>query len=180
MPRLTVNDRPVEFALDPETPLLFAMRDVANLTGAKHGCEDESCHACTMLVDGQAVPTCRLPLRELEGAVVTSVEGLPADDPVIAAWVEEQVSLCGFCDPGFRCAINALLTLNLDPDDAALAALPNRCPCGAGPRIASAARTAARRLREGPTGSPSGEFSLGSGLTSQNEPNRMRNDTRSP
>ncbi|MCM8558389.1 (2Fe-2S)-binding protein [Sphingomicrobium sediminis] len=148
MTRFTLNGRPLAFDLDPQTPLLFALRDAANITSAKYGCDDQSCHACTVLVDGQAVRSCTLTIARAEGAVVQTVEGLAPDDPLFSAWEDEQVSLCGFCDPGFMCALSALLAVNSAPTEEELAAIPNRCPCGAGPRIRKAAQLAARRIRQ--------------------------------
>lgn len=146
MSSILLNGDPVRFRLDPEMPLLFALRDAANLTGAKHGCDDGSCHACTVLVDGQPVRACQRPLREMEGAVVTTIEGLAGQDPVQAAWIAENAGRCGFCDPGFILAISALLSTNGNPSDADIAAIPNACPCGAAPAIARAVRRAAREL----------------------------------
>lgn len=146
MSSLSLNGDPVRLRLDPEMPLLFALRDAANLTGAKHGCDDGSCHACTVLVDGQPVRSCQMQLRELEGAVVTTIEGLGGRDPVQAAWIETSAGRCGFCDPGFILAIKALLSTNGNPSDADIAAIPNACPCGAGPGIKRAIREAAAAL----------------------------------
>ena len=146
MSSILLNGDPVRFRLDPEMPLLFALRDAANLTGAKHGCDDGSCHACTVLVDGQPVRSCRMQLRELEGAVVTTIEGLSGADAVQQAWIEESAGRCGFCDPGFILAIKALLATNGNPSDADIAAIPNACPCGAGPGVARAIRRAAMAL----------------------------------
>ena len=143
---MSLNGDPIRFRLDPEMPLLFALRDAANLTGAKHGCDDGSCHACTVLVDGQPVRSCRMQLRELEGAVVTTIEGLGGRDPVQLAWIAENAGRCGFCDPGFILAIRALLATNGNPSDADIAAIPNACPCGAGPAIRRAVRRAAADL----------------------------------
>ncbi|WP_343345358.1 2Fe-2S iron-sulfur cluster-binding protein [Sphingomicrobium sp. XHP0239] len=147
MTRMTINGEPLAFDLDPETPLLHALRDAANLTGPKHGCDDGSCHACTVLVDGQAVRSCSLSIARAEGAQIVTVEGLPPDHPLFAAWIAVQPTMCGFCDPGFLCALAGLLQVNVAPSDAELAAIPNRCPCGAGPRIAEAARVAAGAIR---------------------------------
>ena len=82
MTSLLLNGEPVRLRLDPEMPLLFALRDAANLTGARHGCDDGSCHACTVLVDGQPVRGCQMQLRELEGAVVTTIEAFAGRHPV--------------------------------------------------------------------------------------------------
>ena len=182
MTRMTINAEPLAFDIDPTTPLLHELRDTANITGPKHGCDDGSCHACTVLVDGQAVRSCRLSIGRAEGAQVVTVEGLPPDHPLFAAWVEAQVSQCGFCDPGFLCALAALLQVNVAPSDAELAAIPNVCPCGAGPRVAIAARLAAAAIRreaeptvdETPSATLQAEpettdgFSLGSGRDAQN------------
>ena len=170
MPRLTVNGEPLAFDLDPQTPLLFALRDAANITGPKHGCDDRGCHACTVLVDGQAVRSCDLPLARAEGAQVVTVEGLPPDHPLFAAWIEAQPSMCGMCDPGFLCALVGMLQVNAAPSEEDLAAIPNRCACGAGPRIRNAARLAARAIqREGDPSEPetTGGFSLGSDQDAQ-------------
>ena len=102
MTDLTVNDRPVRFDLDPQTPLLFALRDAANLTGTKYGCGVGDCGACMVLVDGKALRSCLITLGEAEGRVVTTIEGLSHDrsHPVQQALVAEQAIQCGFCTPG--------------------------------------------------------------------------------
>ena len=167
MTRMIVNGQPLAFDLDPQTPLLHALREAANITSPKKGCEDGSCHACTVLVDGRAVPSCTLTIGRAEGTQVVTVEGLPPDHPLFAAWVEAQPTMCGYCDPGFICALAGLLSVNVAPSADVLVSLPNRCPCGAGPRIARAAGIAAASLRasaereERRTREPA-QFSLGS------------------
>jgi isoquinoline 1-oxidoreductase alpha subunit len=138
MARLTVNREPVEFKLDPATPLLWALRDAANLTGTKYGCDSGDCGACAVIVDGRAANSCKTPIGELEGADVTTIEGLGGAHPVQQAWIAEQVTMCGACEPGFIIAIAALLQATPRPDEAAIAALPNICRCGAYPRIRQA------------------------------------------
>jgi isoquinoline 1-oxidoreductase alpha subunit len=140
MAKMTVNGEPVEYKLDPETPLLWALRDASNLTGTKYGCDSGDCGACTVIVDGRAVTSCTAPLGTLEGARVTTVEGLSPDGshPVQQAWVAEQVTMCGYCEPGFIMAIAAMLQGSASPSGDAIAALPNICRCGAYPRIHSA------------------------------------------
>ncbi len=140
MARMTVNGEGVEYRLDPDTPLLWALRDASNLTGAKYGCDSRDCGACTVIIDGRAVTSCSVALRELEGAAITTIEGLSSDGshPVQQAWIAEQVTMCGYCEPGFIMAIAALLQANSAPDEAAIAALPNICRCGAYPRIRKA------------------------------------------
>jgi isoquinoline 1-oxidoreductase subunit alpha len=145
MTRMTVNGEPVHYRLEPRTPLLWALRDASNLTGTKHGCDDHSCGACTVIVDGRAVASCSVSIAALEGAEVTTIEGLGATGPhaVQQAWAAEQVSQCGYCETGFIMAIAALLRASPSPDAAAVAALPNICRCGAYPRIRRAIARAA-------------------------------------
>ena len=145
MARMTVNGEGIEYKLDPETPLLWALRDASNLTGTKYGCDSRDCGACTVIIDGRAVMSCSVTLRELEGASVTTIEGLSANGnhPVQQAWLSEQVTMCGYCEPGFIMAIAALLEVSPSPTEEQLSALPNICRCGAYPRIRKAIARAA-------------------------------------
>ena len=150
MARLTVNDRPLEFRMDPETPLLWALRDAANLTGTKYGCGVGDCGACTVLVDGQALRSCLITLGEAEGRAVTTIEGLSPDrsHPVQQALVAEQAIQCGFCTPGIALAAAALLAQNADPSpDEIKLAITNLCPCGTYPRLVRAIQRAGRVMR---------------------------------
>ena len=146
MTRLTLNGQGVEYKLDPEMPLLWALRDASNLTGTKYACDSRDCGACTVIVDGRAVMSCSVPLRELEGATVTTIEGLSANGshPVQQAWLAEQVTMCGTCEPGFIMAIAALLQASPAPSEEQIAALPNICRCGAYQRIRKAISRAAQ------------------------------------
>src|ERR1051325_5499299 len=137
MTRMTVNAEGVDYHLDPETALLGALRDASNLTGTKYGCDSRDCGACTVIVDGRAVLSCSVAIKDLEGARVTTIEGLSAgrSHPVQQAWLAEQVTMCGYCEPGFIMAIAALLQSTASPSDEQIAALPNLCRCGAYPRI---------------------------------------------
>src|SRR5438046_2428874 len=156
MARMTVNGEGVEYKLDPDTPLLWALRDGSNLTGTKYGCDSRDCGACTVIIDGRAVASCSVRLSDLEGASVTTIEGLSASGthPVQQAWLAEQVTMCGYCEPGFIMAIAALLDASPQPSEEQIAALPNICRCGAYPRIrkaiarAAAAASAARPIPE--------------------------------
>ncbi len=145
---MTVNGEAVHYRLDPETPLLWALRDASNLTGAKYGCADGSCGACTVIVDGRAATSCNLTIAAAEGSNITTIEGLSSDraHPVQQAWAAEQVSQCGFCDPGFIMAIAALLQSSPNPSLGQIDALPNLCPCGAYPRIRKAILRAAQAM----------------------------------
>ena len=158
---MTVNGEAVHYRLDPETPLLWALRDASNLTGAKHGCDSGECGACTVIVDGRATLSCTVSIASLEGAQVTTIEGLSADGrhPVQQAWIAEQVTQCGYCEPGFIMAIAALLQASPRPSAEAVAALPNICRCGAYPRIRRAiARAAMSAAPAKPAVSPPNRF----------------------
>lgn len=147
---LTVNNQPVEIKLEADTPLLWALRDAANLTGTKYGCGTGECGACMVIVDGQAMPSCMLSLGEAEGRTVTTIEGLSADrnHPVQQAFVAEQAIQCGFCTPGLVMAAAALLTHNTDPTEADIkAAITNICRCGVYPRLVRTIQRAGRIAR---------------------------------
>jgi isoquinoline 1-oxidoreductase alpha subunit len=143
---MTVNGEPLRFRLDPETPLLWALRDAANLTGTKYACDSGDCGACTVLVDGRATLSCMTSIALLEGADVVTIEGLSAghSHPLQRAWETEQVSQCGACDPGFLMALAALLKSNPRPTSEDLSSLPNLCRCGTGPRMLRAIARAAQ------------------------------------
>ena len=114
MTALTVNGRPLRFDVDPRTPLLWALRDAANLTGTKYGCGVGDCHACTVIVDGEALRSCLISVAEAEGRLVTTIEGLSRarSHPVQQALVAEQAIQCGFCTPGIAVAAAVLLATN--------------------------------------------------------------------
>lgn len=136
--------------MDPQTPLLFALRDAANLTGTKYGCGAGDCGACTVLVDGEALRSCLISLAEAEGRFVTTIEALSRDrsHPVQQALVAEQAIQCGFCTPGIAMSAAALLARNADPTEADIkAAVPNLCRCGVYPRLVRAIQRAGRVMR---------------------------------
>ena len=152
MTRMTVNGEPIHYKLDPGTPLLWALRDASNLTGTKYGCDSRDCGACTVIIDGRAEMSCSVAIRDLEGATVTTIEGLSANGshPVQQAWLAEQATMCGYCEPGFIMAIAVLLEASPSPTDEQVAALPNICRCGAYPRIRKAIARAAQASIEPP------------------------------
>lgn len=152
MTAMTVNDEPIDYKLDPATPLLWALRDASNLTGTKYGCDSKDCGACTVIIDGRAVMSCAVAIGALEGARVTTIEGLSAGGlhPVQQAWLAEQVTMCGMCEPGFIMAIAALIDADPNPGEAAIAALPNLCRCGAYTRIRRAIARAAQSVSQAP------------------------------
>jgi isoquinoline 1-oxidoreductase alpha subunit len=140
MTRMTVNGEAIRYKIDPETPLLFALRDASNLTGAKHGCYSGDCGSCTVIADGRAVLSCQLTIAAAEGMDITTIEGLSSGraHPLQQAWAAEQVSQCGRCDPGFIMALAALVRATPSPTPEQLSSLPNICRCGATPRILKA------------------------------------------
>ena len=147
MTRFTVNGQPVHYRMDPETPLLWALRDASNLTGTKYGCGVGECGACTVNIDGNAVRSCLVPIGRLEGSFVTTIESLSRDrsHPIQQAWVAQSVPQCGYCQSGMIMAAVALLDRNPSPTDADIdAAITNVCRCGTYPRIREAIRLAAR------------------------------------
>ena len=150
MPRMTVNDRPVEYLMDDDTPLLWALRDASNLTGTKYGCGTGDCGACMVHVDGEALRSCLVTIGEAEGRFVTTIEGLSRDrsHPVQQALVAEGAIQCGFCTPGIAMAASALLAKDSNPSDAAIrGTIPNLCRCGVYPRLVRAIQRAGRVQR---------------------------------
>lgn len=150
MPRMTVNERPLEFDMDPDTPLLWALRDAANLTGTKFGCGNGDCGSCMVMVDGAALRSCLITIAEAEGRFITTIEGLSRDrsHPVQQALVAEQAIQCGFCTPGIAMAAAALLQRNAAPSEVEIeAAIPNLCRCGVYPRLVKAIERAGRVTR---------------------------------
>ena len=151
---MIVNGEPIDYKLDPATPLLWALRDASNLTGTKYSCDSRDCGACTVMIDGRAVRSCAVALRDLEGAMITTIEGLSANGthPVQQAWIAEQATMCGMCEPGFIMATAAMLESSPSPTDEQIAALPNICRCGAYQRIRKAiARAAQTAVPAAPT-----------------------------
>jgi isoquinoline 1-oxidoreductase subunit alpha len=150
MPSLTVNTKPLSFRMDPQTPLLWALRDGANLTGTKYGCGTGECGACMVLVDGEAQPSCMISLAEAEGRNVVTIEGLSKDrsHPVQQALVAEQAIQCGFCTPGIAISAAALLMRNANPSEVDIkAAITNLCRCGVYPRLIRAVQRAGQAMR---------------------------------
>jgi aerobic-type carbon monoxide dehydrogenase small subunit (CoxS/CutS family) len=146
--RFTLNGTSQALDVSPEMPLLWAIRDVANLTGTKFGCGMAQCGACTVLLDGEAVRSCSVPMSKVEGHAVTTIEGLSADGshPLQQAWVEEQVPQCGYCQSGQIMNAAALLAKTPSPTDQQIdeAMAGNICRCGTYQRIRSAIHRAAK------------------------------------
>jgi isoquinoline 1-oxidoreductase alpha subunit len=146
MANLRINGRDVAVDADPDTPLLWVIRDHVNLTGTKFGCGAGLCGACTVHLDGAAIRSCITPLAEVEGGEITTIEGLSADGShrVQRAWLAEQVPQCGYCQPGMIMAAAALLADTPEPSDADIdAAMTNLCRCGTYDRVRKAIHRAA-------------------------------------
>jgi len=145
---LKVNGEVRELDVDPEMPLLWALRDVLGLTGTKFGCGQAQCGACTVHLDGEVVRSCVTPVRRAAGHEVTTIEGLSADGshPLQRAWCDLAVPQCGFCQAGQIMTAAALLASNPKPGDADIerCLAGNICRCGTYTRIREAVKKAAQ------------------------------------
>jgi aerobic-type carbon monoxide dehydrogenase small subunit (CoxS/CutS family) len=145
MVSITVNGKPYQLDVEDETPLLWVLRDEIGLTGTKYGCGIAQCGACTVHVNGEAMRSCSVPIGTIDGAAVTTIEGLSADSshPVQRAWLEHDVPQCGYCQSGQIMAVAALLETNAKPSDAEINdAITNICRCGTYERIRMAVHRA--------------------------------------
>ena len=153
MPNLTINGQSFFADAPPDAPLLWVIREDLRLTGTKFGCGMGLCGACTVHVDGHAVRSCMVKLSEVEGASITTIEGLdPANaHPVQQAWVALQVPQCGYCQSGQIMQAAALLAVNPTPNDAEIveAMNGNLCRCATYPRIVGAVKRAAEIAKKG-------------------------------
>lgn len=149
---LTINQKSVTFNAPDDKPLLWALREDANLVGTKFGCGIAQCGACTVLVDGVAVRTCVTPISAVAGKSVTTIEGIgeKGANHVQKAWIVHQVPQCGYCQSGFIMATTALLEKSPDPSDADIdAAITNLCRCGTYPAMRAAIKKAAQLKKAG-------------------------------
>jgi nicotinate dehydrogenase subunit A len=154
---LKVNGSTYAVDADPETPLLYVLRDELQLNAAKFGCGAGLCGACTVLVDGEAVFSCVIPIGSLQGKQITTVEGLGTAEkpgPMQRAFIEEQAAQCGYCIAGMMMKAQALLQKNPQPSDAEirLYLASNLCRCGTHMRILRAVRRAAQLMQAGKAG----------------------------
>ena len=147
MARLTVNGRSHDVDVDADTPLLWVLRDVIGLMGAKYGCGIAQCGACTVHVDGAPARSCSLPLSAAADRQITTIEGLAPNDSlhkVQKAWLDHDVPQCGYCQSGMIMAVAALLAQSPKPTDAEIDdAITNICRCGTYQRIRAAIHAAA-------------------------------------
>jgi nicotinate dehydrogenase subunit A len=149
MASFEVNGKAARVDVEPDTPLLYVLREDLQLNAAKFGCGLGQCGACTVLVDGEPVFSCVIPVAMIEGKKVTTLEGLgTASNPgaLQRAFIEEQAAQCGFCIPGMMMRAAGLLGKTANPSDAQIrdALLPNLCRCGTHMRILRAVRRAAK------------------------------------
>lgn len=146
--QLTINGINRQVDSEPDTPLLWVLRDELGMTGTKYGCGVAQCGACTVLVDGVAIRSCSTPVESVAGAEITTIEAIEEDDAgrrVVEAWVANQVPQCGYCQSGQIMAATALLKEDPHPDEAAIeATMINLCRCGTYSAIAAAVRQAAQ------------------------------------
>lgn len=148
MIEIKINDELVSLDVEPDTPLLWVVREQLNLTGSKYGCGMAQCGACTMHMDGQAIRTCVTPVSAVVGRSVTTIEGLSNNEgslhAVQKAWIDQQVPQCGYCQSGQIMSAAALLDANPSPSDAEIDAAMsgNICRCGMYGRIKAAIRLA--------------------------------------
>lgn len=144
---LNINGRSHSVDVEPDTPLLWVLRDSLNLNGTKFGCGIAQCGACTVHLDGKAQFSCVLPVRAVGDKKITTIEGLSTgnDHPLQQAWIAEQVPQCGYCQSGMIMAAASLLAVKPQPSDADIdAAITNICRCGTYNRVRKAVHRAAK------------------------------------
>jgi isoquinoline 1-oxidoreductase alpha subunit len=148
MVRLTINGKTHEVDVDPNTPLLWVIREQVGLTGTKYGCGVAQCGACTVHINGAAVRSCVMPAGSAVGAKITTIEGLAKGrqlNKVQAAWIKHEVPQCGYCQCGMIMAATALLAAKPNPTDADIdAAVTNICRCGTFQEVRAAIHDAAK------------------------------------
>jgi nicotinate dehydrogenase subunit A len=153
--KLRVNDRDCEVQAEPNTPLLYILRNDLKLKGTRFGCGETHCGACNVLLDGNPVQSCDTPLWSVPGHEITTIEGIGDESglhPIQQAFIDEQAIQCGYCIDGIIISAVALLQREPDPTDAQIAAALDRnlCRCGTHVRILRAIRAAARVMRASP------------------------------
>jgi len=148
MARLTINGKSQDIDVDPDTPLLWAIRENVGLTGTKYGCGIAQCGACTVHIDGEAVRSCSMPVSAAEGKPITTIEGLAQNGAlhkVQKAWIDHDVPQCGYCQCGMIMAVAALLKEKPKPTDADIDnAITNICRCGTFQQVREAIHIAAQ------------------------------------
>ena len=148
MLRLTINEHTQQVDVDPDTPLLWVLRDTLGLTGTKYGCGIAQCGACTVHIDGVATRSCSMPVSAVGARKITTIEGLAANGTlhkVQQAWIDNDVPQCGYCQSGMIMAVAALLKDNPKPTDADIdSTITNICRCGTYQQVREAIHAAAK------------------------------------
>jgi isoquinoline 1-oxidoreductase alpha subunit len=148
MAKLSINGRAVDIDVEPDSPLLWAIREAVGLTGTKYGCGIAQCGACTVHIDGVAVRSCGVRVSEAAGKAITTIEGLAAKDAlhrVQQAWIDHDVPQCGYCQSGMIMAVAALLKDKPQPTDADIDdTITNICRCGTFQQVRAAIHAAAK------------------------------------
>jgi isoquinoline 1-oxidoreductase alpha subunit len=146
--RLNINGKAVNVEVDPNTPLLWVLREQLGLTGTKYGCGVAQCGACTVHMNGEAMRSCVMPVSAVEGKKITTIEGLAQKGTltkVQKAWIENDVPQCGYCQSGMVMAVSALLKVKPKPTDAEIdAAITNICRCGSFQQVREAIHAATK------------------------------------
>ena len=151
MVELKINGKSHKVDIEPDTPLLWTIRDTIGLTGTKYGCGIEQCGACTVLIGKRPIRSCGITVGEVVGKNITTIEGLSSDSshPVQKAWITEQVPQCGYCQSGQILAAVSLLQRKPNPTDKDIdRSMLNLCRCGTYPRVRKAIRRAAELQKE--------------------------------
>ena len=151
MLEIKINGDTHKLDIEPDTPLLWAIRDTIGLTGTKYGCGIQQCGACTVLIKGRPVRSCGVTIEEVSGQEITTIEGLSDDNThaVQKAWIAEEVPQCGYCQSGQIMAAVSLLERNPNPTDKDIdRGMLNLCRCGTYPRIRKAIHSASKLLKE--------------------------------
>ena len=145
MMEVKVNGKQYAVDVEPDANLLWVIREHMKLVGTKYGCGEGTCGACTVAVDGEAVRSCQLTVADVRGKSITTIEGIPHDHPVKQAWISEQVSQCGYCQPGQIMEAVAFLSRNPNPSQVQIVQAMDGvlCRCGTYPRIVKAIKKAA-------------------------------------
>ncbi|CCH48403.1 (2Fe-2S)-binding protein [Pseudodesulfovibrio piezophilus] len=147
---LHVNGKVHEVDVEPDTPLLWVLRDNLGITSVKYGCGEGICGICTVLIDDAAERSCSISVESAAGSKILTIEGLPEDHPVKVAWTEKQVPQCGYCQPGMMLQAVDILSKNtaISEKEMALAMDDFTCRCGSHPRVVPAMKQAAKSMKK--------------------------------
>lgn len=144
------NGKAKKVDADPETPLLWVLRDNLGITSVKYTCGIAECGVCTVLIDEEAVRSCSIPIKDVQNKKITTIEGLPTEHPIKIAWVEKQAPQCGYCQPGMMLHAVSFLKTNVNPTDDEIHAGMNSmlCRCGSHHRVKAAVKMASNLMKK--------------------------------